>query len=131
MKSNNRILIVDDEASIRFILEKVLTAEGYVVHAAANCDEAIDLATANQFDVIMIDLMMPNKDGFQTISALHDIQPACGIIAMSGGGLASAECYFRVASKFGACRSLAKPFAKMAMLEAVEGEIGKLERLSA
>ncbi len=128
MKPNNRILIIDDEYPIRFVLEKTLTAEGYEVQSASNGEEAIELATANHFDLVMIDLIMPQKDGFETIVALQEIQPDIGIIAMSGGGWkGGTDCYLRAASKLGACRTLAKPFGKAAMLEAIEGEIGKLE----
>lgn len=132
MKSSYKILIVDDEDPIRFVLGQTLTAEGYEVQAASNCDDAIKLASANHFDVFMIDLIMPHKDGFQTIAALHEIQPDCGIIAMSGGGWnGDAACYLRVAGKLGACRTLAKPFCKTAMLETIKSEIGKLKLLSA
>ena len=128
MKSNNRILIIDDEDPIRFVLENTLTAEGYEVQSASNGEDAIKLATANHFDLVMIDLIMPRIDGFQTIVALHEILPDIGIIAMSGGGWkGGSDCFLRAATKLGACRTLAKPFGKAAMLDAIEGEIGKLE----
>jgi DNA-binding response OmpR family regulator len=126
MKSKARILIIDDDASIRFILEKTLEAEGYEVKSASDGEEAIDLATANPFDLIMIDLIMPRKSGFQTIVALQEIQPDIGIIAMSGGGWnRESESYLRVAGRLGACRTLAKPFDKATLMAAIEGEIAK------
>jgi len=132
MKANTRILIVDDEDPIRFVLETTLSDEGYEVQTASNGEDAIRLAESNQFDLVMIDLIMPRKDGFETIVALQEIQPGIGIIAMSGGGWkGGTNCYLRVAGRIWACRTLAKPFGRMAMLEAIEGEIGKRESLLA
>lgn len=126
MKSKARILIIDDDPSIRFILEKTLTAEGYVAMSASNGQEAIDLASASPFDLIMIDLIMPEKSGFQTIVALHELQPEIAIIAMSGGGWGGdPDSYLRVAGKLGACRALSKPFDKATLIAAIESELRK------
>lgn len=126
MKSKARILIIDDDASIRFILEKTLTAEGFEMESASNGEDAVELAMANPFDLILTDLIMPEKSGFQTITALREIRPETAIIAMSGGGWnADSDCYLRVASKLGATRTLAKPFDKATLLAAIEGELGK------
>lgn len=123
MISKAKILIVDDDAHFRFILETVLTAEGYEVKTARNGDEALESAALEHFNLILVDLIMPHKDGFQTIQALIDNNEETKIIAMSGGRNGS-QSYLRVAGKIGTCRTLAKPFSRQTVLDAVKDAIG-------
>jgi DNA-binding NtrC family response regulator len=118
-----KILIIDDEAPFRFVLEKALSAEGYEVKTAENGELAVDLADSEPFDLMMIDLIMPQKDGFQTIVSLRESHPETRMIAMSGGCGIGATNYLRMAGKIGHCPTLAKPFSKMDMLEAIESEL--------
>ena len=123
MKPKARILIVDDEAPMRLVLQQVLIADGYEVETAANGTDALELAAREQFDLMMIDLIMPGKDGFQTILSLREDLPRMRIIAMSGGGGYRSSNYLRFAGKIGDCQTLAKPFSKQAMLDAIETEL--------
>lgn len=123
MKTKARILIIDDEAPIRLVLQKALIAEGYEVDTAANGTEALELAAREHFDLMMIDLIMPGKDGFQTIVSLREGFPRMRMIAMSGGGGYRSSHYLRFAGKIGDCQTLAKPFSKQAMLDAIETEL--------
>ena len=127
MNTPARILIVDDEAPMRFVIEHLLTEEGYQVSTAANGEAALELASAERFDLIMIDLIMPRKDGIETIVALRDSQPETKIIAMSGGWNGGGNSYLRLAGKIGASLTLAKPFDRATLLNAIESEIGKRE----
>ncbi|HBP54286.1 MAG TPA: DNA-binding response regulator [Synechococcus sp. UBA8638] len=63
-KSKEQILIVDDEASIRRILEARLSMIGYMVHSASNGEEALDLFHRHQPDLLVLDVMMPKLDGY-------------------------------------------------------------------
>jgi len=123
MTSKAKILIVDDDAPFRAILEITLSAEGYEVKTAANGEEALELVLQEHFNLILIDLIMPQKDGFQTIQSLMENNPEISLIAMSGGRNGS-QSYLRVAGKIAACRTLAKPFDRKTLLEAIRSEIG-------
>lgn len=125
MNSKPKILIVDDEAPMRFVIEHLLNSEGYDVSTAPNGEAAIEIASNEQFDLIMIDLIMPRKDGIETILLLRESQPQTKIIAMSGGWNGGGDSYLRLAVKIGASQTLAKPFDRATLLNAIEKEIGK------
>ena len=124
MNSKAKILIVDDEAPMRFVIEHLLNSEGYKVFTAANGEIALELASRESFDLVMTDLIMPGKDGIETILLLRASQPKMKIIAMSGGWNGGANSYLRLAGKIGASSTLAKPFDKTTLLQAVEREVG-------
>ncbi|KJD51850.1 transcriptional regulator, partial [Bacillus amyloliquefaciens] len=60
-----KILVVDDEARIRRLLKMYLERENYKIEEAENGDEAIDKALGNEYDLILLDLMMPGTDGIE------------------------------------------------------------------
>lgn len=118
-----RILIADDDASILFVLDKILVAEGYEVSRAANGDEAVRLARGLRYDLFLIDLIMPHKDGIETILSLRASHRKVPVIAMSGGmGDGDRSC-LPLAGTLGACRTLAKPFDREALLGAIRSAL--------
>jgi len=131
MKSKAKILIVDDEAPMRFVIQHLLTAEGYDVTTASDGRAALELASREHFDLVMTDLIMPLKDGIETILQLRVSQPDIKIIAMSGGWNGGGQSYLRLAGKLGASQTLSKPFDKATLLDAIEREIGRPEVLFA
>jgi CheY-like chemotaxis protein len=131
MNPKVRILIVDDEAPMRFVIEHLLRSEGYEVTTAPDGRAAIEIAEHGQFDLMMVDLIMPRKDGIETILALRVTHPKMRIIAMSGGWNGGAQSYLRLAGKIGATLTLAKPFDRETLLAAIESELAKAELLPA
>src|SRR5262249_30039073 len=79
------VLVVDDESVIRDSLTCYLTAAGYSIITAPNGKDGIDKYLAETPDVVLIDLLMPEKDGIETIIQLKQLRPQAKIIAMSGG----------------------------------------------
>jgi len=81
-----RVLVVDDDASIRDIIRETLEAFGYRVRVAASGAEAIEVyrAESGDIDVVLLDMMMPVIDGFTTVSELIDLDPEVKVIAVSG-----------------------------------------------
>ena len=67
MKNDISILVVDDEAMMRDLLEKILVREGYAVKAAGNGVEALEMLQHEKFDLIISDMKMPNMDGFELL----------------------------------------------------------------
>jgi len=119
-----RILVVDDEPHIRFLIETILTAEGYKVVTAATGDEALRIASKFPYDLVLTDLILPGIDGIETILLLRARQPQLRIIAMSGGWNGGSQTCLPLAEKLGACRTLAKPFDRATLLDVVAQEIG-------
>ena len=115
-----RILIIDDEPQIRSMLRLMLERVGYEVMEAADGMEGIQQYRDNPADVIITDLIMPNKDGIGMIIELKKEFPEIKIIAMSGGGVNRPEGYLDGAKKLGATRTLTKPIDRDEMITAVK-----------
>ena len=114
------ILIIDDEPQIRSMLRLVLERAGYQVAEAPDGIEGIQSYRENPTDLILTDLIMPNKDGIGMIIDLKKEFPAAKIIAMSGGGLNKPEGYLKGAQKLGALQTLSKPIDREELLRAVK-----------
>ncbi len=110
------ILIIDDDEMFRKALGLTLTELGYKVVEATNGKEGMEAYARQLVDLIMVDLIMPEKEGIETIIDIRKSQPSVKILAMSGGGRGSATGYLLAAKAFGADRMLAKPFANDELL---------------
>ena len=118
-----RILIIDDEPQIRSMLRLMLERDGYEVVEAPDGIEGIRAYRRKPADLIITDLIMPNKDGIGMIIELKKEFPEVKIIAMSGGGLNKPEGYLKGAKKLGAACTLTKPIDREKMLTAVRNTI--------
>lgn len=111
------ILIVDDDPSVRRMLELTFRAAGFATHTAANGAEALRTLDETPCDLIILDMVMPEKEGIETLLQLKERTPCPGIIAISGGarfGLTGevrldAHQALRLADRLGAARSFSKP----------------------
>ena len=115
-----KILVVDDNNKFREMTSLVLRKAGHIVTVATNGNEATRLVQDNTFDLVITDLVMPEKDGIETIMELRRKIPALKIIAMSGGGLVAPENYLVIARQLGTAQTLAKPFSRDELLAAVD-----------
>lgn len=115
-----RILIIDDEAPIRSMIRLILERAGYEVDEASDGVEGIKRFREKPADLIITDLIMPNKDGIGVILDLKKQFSCSKIIAMSGGGLNRPEGYLRGAKKLGAAYTLSKPISRQELLRAVK-----------
>ena len=113
------VLIIDDDKPIRSFLKERLMDEGFNVLTAIDGNEGMKLFNDNQVDLVITDIIMPDKDGFVTIMELRKICPDIKIIAMSGGGRGLPEYYLDTAKSFGAQYAFEKPFKTSELLEAV------------
>lgn len=113
------ILIIEDDAAFREILEAILVHEQHRVFAAADGNQGLALARQHRPDLVITDLLMPEKEGLETIRELRTFKPAPKIIAMSGGGRVNAHDFLSIAVKFGAAQSLEKPFDREQLLRAI------------
>jgi CheY-like chemotaxis protein len=80
---SKKILLVDDDAAIRRFLLRLLTGEGYSVLTAENGEEALEFAAAAKFDLVLLDLNMPEKDGWETFEELTQEHPLLPVIVIT------------------------------------------------
>lgn len=85
MDKNIRILVVDDEERIRRLLKMYLEREDYMIEEAEDGNEALEKALANDYDVILLDLMMPGKDGIEVCRELRE-KKATPVIMLTAKG---------------------------------------------
>ena len=115
------ILLIDDEEPFRSVLKQVLLNAGYDVVEASNGAEGIRSFYEKPADMIITDIIMPEKEGIETIIELKKAFPDVKLIAMSGGGWYGTDIDFDMAKKLGA-HTLNKPFALQELLDVV-GEL--------
>jgi CheY-like chemotaxis protein len=116
----SRILIIEDDSEVREYLESVLSRAGYEVLSAANGKEGVELFREKPVDLVVTDIIMPEKDGIETIMDLRRANPQLKVIAISGGGRAEPENYLHSAKLLGASRTMKKPFTNQEMLSAID-----------
>lgn len=106
----NHVLIVDDEAEIRDSLESILTEEGYTVTTAATAGEALTLIADASYDVVLLDIWLPDRDGLDTLADIRQLDPANlpEVVIISGHGTIEAAVR---ATKLGAYDFLEKPLS--------------------
>lgn len=114
------ILVIDDDAAVREVVSEMLKLEGYDVTIAANGREAIRLLDARGFDLVITDLIMPEKEGIETIAEIRRTHARLPILAISGGGRIGPSDYLETARYLGADATLAKPFARQELLTTVD-----------
>jgi CheY-like chemotaxis protein len=81
--AESRILVVDDDLSVREMLARVLSGEGYLVSAAADGASALEIATATKVDLVLLDLNMPGKSGWDTFERLTAENPLLPVIIVT------------------------------------------------
>lgn len=106
-----RILIAEDDEAFRLTLSIALTRMGHAVMAARDGKEAIRFASEEPPDILITDIVMPEKEGLEVISEVRHMHPSVKIIAMSGGGYGNAVGYLKIAHALGAHLVIAKPFS--------------------
>ena len=114
-----RILLVDDDEAVRDSIAVVLLAAGYLVDQAANGVDGMRMLRQYGPDLVITDILMPQKEGIEIIREIRAQAAETPIIAISGGGGDQAD-YLKMAQAFGANAALAKPFDPAALLALVE-----------
>lgn len=103
------ILIVDDNADSRWVLAHVIGRECHDVLEARDGREAVDVFRARRPDLVLLDLYMPEQDGFETLRILRSEFPKSRIIAVSAGWTVGAKDGLRMARELGADLTIRKP----------------------
>jgi len=114
-----KILIIDDDKMVRDTLRMLLTAAGHQIVVANDGKQGLKAFTEIQPDLVITDILMPEKEGVETIGDIRKVSKV-PIIAMSGGGRVGNMSFLAVAQQFGANRTFAKPFQIDEVLNAVK-----------
>ena len=111
------VLVVDDDAAVCGVVARMLQDGGHATIIARDGNQAFELVARGGIDLVLCDMLMPEKEGLETITSLREHWPALPIIAMSGA--LRGDSYMGMARKFGAVETLRKPFGREALLAAV------------
>lgn len=118
-QDKKHILVIDDDSHIRLVLRLMLERCGYEVTEASDGMEGISCYRQNPADLVITDIIMPEKRGIDMIYELRQEFPQVKIIAISGGGDIGPEVSLEVAENLGALRTFAKPLEQEDLLKAV------------
>jgi len=114
------ILLIEDDELFRDALANALTERGYTVRQARDGRQGMEVFRVAPTDLVLTDIVMPDRDGTTVITELRRDHPGLGIIAMSGGLAHDPELYLRIADAFGADVTLKKPFSLPTLLAAIK-----------
>lgn len=118
------VLVVDDEDSIRQLIREALQHAGYDVREARDGKEGLRCYRQEPADLVIMDILMPDQDGLESIMTLRQEFPTAKIIAITGGSdMIGILNFLDVAKMLGARRTLQKPFDMKALLDAAETEL--------
>ena len=116
---SKKILVMEDDEQMCSMLRQVLENAGYTVIDAPDGKVGMRLYRENDVDLVITDIIMPEKEGIETIRELKQENPDVKIIAISGGGIINPEDYLQIAERLGVQRTFAKPFDNEEILGAV------------
>lgn len=117
--STPRILIIDDEPTVLEMLRTFLERRGFEVAAAVDGAEGLEAHRDTPVDLVVTDILMPQKEGFETIREFRQQYPDVKIVAISGGGRNEPHTYLKFAKSFGAHRTFPKPLDLDALLVSI------------
>ena len=117
-----RILVVDDEPQVLELLKLHLVGAGYSVMALSSGKDALLAVETNSFDLLVLDLGLPDIDGFDVLRAVRAKKPDLKVIATSGY---LSEPVLKIAGFLGSSGQLQKPISQAALLDAVRHAIGE------
>lgn len=114
------ICIVEDNQLVRRYVSASLEDAGHRIVEAGNGDEALRAIEIQPPDLVITDIIMPDKEGIELIAEIRKRQPSTRIIAMSGGGAIDSGTYLDIADAAGANAYLQKPFLGRELIDTVD-----------
>lgn len=125
MSSRHRVLIIDDDESVRALLRTTLSADEFDVLEAADGDEGLRLASEGDPDLVLLDWKMPGRHGSLVLDDLKERRPTLPVIVITAE---QQEHHRALAESLRVDAFLTKPFSPLELLETVEGLLGADER---
>jgi DNA-binding response OmpR family regulator len=118
------ICVIDDDESVRQTVSRILSGAGYAVVSAADGAKGLEAVERSSPAMIITDIVMPNREGIETILEAKKRFPGIPILAISGGGRTGPQDFLDLARKLGADDCLAKPFRPNELLDRVTSFLG-------
>ena len=131
MESQPLICVIDDDESVRQTVGRILKGAGYAVVDAKDGEAGLRAVERSKPAMIITDIVMPNREGIETIREAKQRFPAITIIAISGGGRLGPDGFLDLALKLGADDCLAKPFRPAELLDKVRRLLNSEARTAA
>lgn len=119
-----KILLVDDDILVRTSLSYALEDAGHQVVQAGNGSEGLAALKREPFDVVVLDILMPERESIETIREIRETWAALPVLAISGGGKTGWSDFLHMASVLGANDTMAKPFTASEFVERVARLMG-------
>lgn len=119
----NSALIVDDDPGVRRFLRKLLEKEQFEVFEASNGNDCMDVFQKASPSVVLIDIVMPEKDGITAIQSIRNKNKETKIVAISGGALFIPETYLDEALLAGADYAFKKPFDRNVLIATIKDAV--------
>jgi DNA-binding response OmpR family regulator len=113
------VLVIDDDQQIRRMVVRVLARDNHEVIEAGDGQEGLRLFNARRPALVITDILMPEKEGIETIREIRAVAPRVPILAMSGGGTSKTMVFLDSAKALGADAALSKPFRADELIDAV------------
>jgi CheY-like chemotaxis protein len=117
------VLVIDDDPKVREVCREMLRRDGFSVREAADGQEGLAAYLIEPADVVLCDLLMPERGGLGTINELLRAFPHARVVAMSGGGTSLPGDELAVAGALGAAATIAKPFTRAELAAAVRAAL--------
>ena len=118
------VLVIDDEEQVRQLIRETLEQAGYDVEEACDGNEGLKRYRTRPADLVIMDILMPDQDGLESIMTLDREFPMSRVIAITGGSdMIGMLNFLDVAKMLGARRTIQKPFEVKALLDAVAAEL--------
>ncbi|WP_372785860.1 response regulator [Phenylobacterium sp.] len=108
--AGQRVLVIDDDADLLNLMREAFEEEGAIVSTAVDGLQGLRAFAAEPTDLIVTDIIMPTREGIETIIELKRLSPSVKILAISGGGRINGDDFLELAKSFGAEATLGKPF---------------------
>lgn len=119
-----RILLIDDNEQVRDMIGELLRTEGFEVEVASDGAEGLKAFRNKKADLVITDVVMPEKEGLEVIAEIKQMAPETKLIAVSGGGYSQNLGYLAIAERLGAHRTVSKPFKMDEFIKTVRSVLG-------
>jgi DNA-binding response OmpR family regulator len=118
-----KILVIDDEQMLRRTLRALLERAGHLVVEAEDGNQGLAQFDLQKPDLVLTDIIMPDREGVETIGEMLRRAPETPIIAMSGGGSRGGDLFLTLAKQLGASATLTKPIRQAELIAAVDAAL--------
>ncbi|HTK85746.1 MAG TPA: response regulator [Patescibacteria group bacterium] len=114
-----KILLIEDDEVFHAVITAAVASQGHEITIVANGDEGMKVLGSEKFDLIITDILMPNKDGIEIIQEIRESDPNVRILAISSGGRVGFSSFLKLAEIMGANACLEKPFSADGLIEKI------------